>query len=117
MYNINYYKQMRILLIYDLPTVDDEDRKIYQKFHNNLHKLGFYMLQYSVYTKVVSNDTVYNQYLNRLNFILPNKGNIIILKITEKQYQNMIYLRGIKNKYDAIVGGNELVIFRGDSNE
>ena len=46
---INFYKQMRVILIYDLPMVDDNDRKIYNKFHKNLKKLGYYMLQYSVY--------------------------------------------------------------------
>ena len=50
---VNYYKQMRLLLIYDLPMIDDEDRKIYQRFHNKLISIGFNMLQYSIYSKVV----------------------------------------------------------------
>ncbi len=111
---INLYKQMRLILIYDLPVYDEENRKIYSKFHRNIIRLGFYMLQYSVYSKVIQNDTSMKQYLFKLERIIPKVGNIVVLKITEKQYQDMIYLRGDKNKFDMLVGGKELVIFGGD---
>lgn len=108
---INYYKQMRVLLIYDLPMEEEKDRKIYNRFHRNITTLGFYMLQFSVYTKVLQNETAFKQQYVKLGKIIPTKGNIIILKITEKQYQDMIYLTGEKNKFDMLVGGKELVIF------
>jgi CRISPR-associated protein Cas2 len=106
---------MRLILIYDLPTVEKEDRKIYEKFSKDIKRLGFRMLQLSVYTKVMQNDTSYKQNLIKLNKIIPKKGSIIVFKITEKQFQNMQYLSGIRNKYETIVGGNELVIFGGDA--
>ena len=111
---INLYKQMRLILIYDLPVTDEENRKIYSRFHRNIIRLGFYMLQYSVYSKVIQNDTSMKQYLYKLERVVPKVGNIVVLKITEKQYQDMIYLRGDKNKFDILVGGKELVIFGGD---
>lgn len=113
---INYYKQMRVLLIYDLPMVNDSDRVVYNRFHNNIKKIGFYMIQYSVYTKVIQNESSFIQRCDQIKKIIPDRGNIIILKITEKQYQNMIHLKGVKNRFDIIVGGNELVYFGGDSN-
>ena len=111
---MNLYRQMRIILIYDLPTNEKIEQKIYNKFHNDIKKIGFYMLQYSVYSKVIQNDTSLKQYLFKLERIVPKAGNIVVLKITEKQYQDMIYLRGDKNKFDMLVGGKELVIFGGD---
>lgn len=102
---------MRILLIYDLPMDDEKDRKIYNRFHKDITNFGFYMLQFSVYTKVLQNETVFKQQYTKLEKIIPTKGNIIILRITEKQYQDMIYLTGEKNKFDMLVGGKELVIF------
>lgn len=107
---------MRLILIYDLPVMDENDRKIYSKFHKNIIKLGFYRLQYSVYSKVIQNDTSMRQYMIKMEKIMPEKGSVIIMKITEKQYQDMIYLRGEKNKFDILVGGKELVVFGGDSN-
>lgn len=114
---INNYKQMRLILIYDLPTVEDIDQRIYNKFHNQLKKNGFYMLQYSVYIKVLSNDTAYSQMYSKLGKIVPKKGSVIAFKLTEKQFQSMVYLRGEQNLFETIVGGNELVIFRGDEND
>lgn len=113
---INYYKQMRIILIYDLPMTDDEERRIYNKFHKNLGIIGFHMMQYSVYSKVIQNESVYKQMIIRLNKVMPKKGNILLFRITEKQYQDIVYLNGIKNRYEFIVGGNELVVFGGDDN-
>lgn len=112
---VNYYKQMRLLLIYDLPMIEDEDRRIYQRFHNKLISIGFYMLQYSVYAKVIQNDQAYRQLTTKVNKILPQKGNIALLKVTEKQYEEMIYLRGEKNKFDVLVDGKELIVFGGDT--
>ena len=114
---INLYKQMRLLLLYDLPVNDDLDKKIYSRFHRDILKLGFYMLQYSVYTKVIQNDTSMKQNYIKIERVVPKKGNVIILKITEQQYQNMIYLRGEKNKFDMVVGGKEFVVFGGDDND
>ena len=33
---------MRILLIYDLPVIEESDRKIYSRFHRDITRLGFY---------------------------------------------------------------------------
>ena len=114
---INLYKQMRLILIYDLPVNDEKDRKNYRIFHSNLIRLGFYMLQYSFYSKVIQNDTSLKQYLSKVERIVPQKGSIILFKMTEKQYQDMIYLRGEKNKFDCLVGGKEFVFFGGDEND
>lgn len=107
---------MRLILIYDLPMLEDEDKRIYSIFHRDIIRNGFYMLQYSIYTKVVQNDTKMQQYIIKLNKITPKRGNVIIFKITEKQFQDMIYLNGTRNRFESIVGGKELVIFGGEEN-
>lgn len=111
---INLYKQMRMILIYDLPMIEDMDRKLYGQFHKKLKKLGFYMIQYSVYTKVLQNDSTYLQMEKKLAQVIPSKGNIVIMQLTEKQFQNLKYVRGEKNRFESIVGGKELVVFGGD---
>ncbi|MFR5891891.1 MAG: CRISPR-associated endonuclease Cas2 [Bacilli bacterium] len=40
--------------------------------------------------------------MKKLNKSLPNKGNIIILKLTDKQYNEMIYLNGEKTSMIAL---------------
>lgn len=111
------YRQMKIILIYDLPTVETEDIKSYNKFHKDIKRIGFFMLQYSVYAKVLTNHSDYQNTLVRVKKVVPKKGSIIILRLTEKQYEDMIYLSGEKNFYDTIVGGNEVIIFGGDKDD
>ena len=108
------YRQLRAILIYDLPMVDDEDRNVYSLFRKNIIKLGFYMVQYSVYTKVLQNENSYYQLCSKIKSVVPDKGHIVVFKMTEKQYEDMIYFAGIKNRFDSIVGGNELVVFGGE---
>jgi len=114
MMKISDYRKMRAVVLFDLPSVEKKDISNNQKFIKKLKKIGFYMLQFSVYTKVLINQSEYDRIIKKVKQIIPNKGNIIILKLTEKQYNEMIYLNGEKNKYDSIVGLNNVVYFGGD---
>lgn len=111
---ISDYRKMRAVVLFDLPSVEKKDISNNQKFIKKLKKIGFYMLQFSVYTKVLINQSEYDRIIKKVKQIIPNKGNIIILKLTDKQYNEMIYLNGEKNKYDSIVGLNNVVYFGGD---
>lgn len=88
------YRYMRILLFFDLPMVSNEEKREYLNFRNYLLKNGFFMLQESVYCKLVLNATVANAIFNNLENSKPKKGLIQILMITEKQYEKMILLLG-----------------------
>lgn len=112
---ISDYRKMRAIILFDLPSVEKQDIANNQKFIKKLKKIGFYMLQFSVYTKVLINQSEYDRIIKKVKKIIPNKGNIIILKLTDKQYNDMIYLNGEKNKYDSIVGLNNVVYFGGDN--
>lgn len=114
MMKISDYRKMRIIILFDLPSVEKEDISNNQKFVKKLKKIGFYMLQYSVYTKVLINYSEYDRIVKKIDQIIPNKGNIIILKLTDKQYNDMVYISGEKNKYDSIVGSKYVVYFGGD---
>ncbi len=114
MMKISDYRKMRAVVLFDLPSVEKKDISNNQKFIKKLKKIGFYMLQFSVYTKVLINQSEYDRIIKKVKQIIPNKGNIIILKLTDKQYNEMIYLNGEKNKYDSIVGLNNVVYFGGD---
>ena len=105
---------MRIILLFELPIVEKEDISYNQKFIKNLKKFGMYMLQYSVYTKALQNQSEFDRLLKKINKSIPKKGNIIIIKVTEKQYEDMVYISGERNYYDSIVGSNEIIFFGGD---
>lgn len=87
-------KFMRIIVFFDLPVVRKRDRKIYAKFRRFLLNDGYDMVQYSVYSRLCNGTDMTNKHLKRLNEILPPRGSIRCLTITEKQYEEMRFLVG-----------------------
>ncbi|MDI9519897.1 MAG: CRISPR-associated endonuclease Cas2 [Bacillota bacterium] len=85
---------MRMLLFFDLPVVESEERREYVRFRKYLIKSGFIMLQESVYCKLLLNSTAVAALAENVRKNKPPKGLIQILLITEKQYARMEYILG-----------------------
>jgi len=97
--------------MFDMPTLTVSDKKEYRKFRKFLISEGFLMHQFSVYSKLVLNDTSAQAMMGRLKKNQPNRGMISVLKVTEKQFARMIYLHG---KADGSVANSDTrVIFLG----
>lgn len=91
------FRYMRILLFFDLPTDNINDRRNYSKFRKLLINEGFIMMQESVYTKLALNNSVVNSIKEKINKNKPPKGIVQILIITEKQFNSIEYIVGQKN--------------------
>ena len=80
---------MRLIVLFDLPTGNKEERKSYTEFRNFLLNDGYTMLQFSVYSRVaaLSRDTA-ETHLRRLKNNLPAVGKVTALLITEAQFEN-----------------------------
>ncbi len=63
-YELSRY--LRLLLMFDMPTDTASDRKAYRKFRKFLINEGFIMHQFSVYSKILLNDTANKAMLARL---------------------------------------------------
>ena len=87
---------MRVLVFFDLPTLTAEDRKNYREFRKNLLKNGFYMLQESVYCRMVLNQSAENNLRQTLRKIKPKDGLVMVLSVTEKQFAKADILVGEK---------------------
>ena len=85
---------MRTLLFFDLPSLTNEDKKNYRNFIKNIKKLGFMMVQESVYMKMAIDSQAMNATLNKIKLMVPPKGFIMALNITEKQFSAMEILLG-----------------------
>lgn len=88
---------MRMILMFDMPTDTAEERKAYRKFRKFLLSEGFIMHQFSVYSKLLLNNSANTAMIARLKENNPRKGNITLLTVTEKQFARMIYLHGEAN--------------------
>lgn len=102
---------MRMIVIFDLPTKTDEDKRDYQKFRKNLIKEGFIMIQFSVYSRFCRNDTEYAKYVRKIKKIAPKtKGEIRIMGLTEKQYEKMHLISTKRKSDEELLGISPLIM-------
>jgi CRISPR-associated protein Cas2 len=86
---LNAYRLMWVLVFFDLPTFSLEDKKRYTDFRKNLMEDGFSMFQFSIYARPCSSRERADVHLKRVESILPPRGKVGILTITDKQFGMM----------------------------
>ncbi len=68
------------------------------------------MVQETIYIKHAYNHDWVNRTRIRLNKLLPPKGDIRILVITNKQYEGIEIIRGGKSLQELVLKDNDLII-------
>ncbi len=108
---VSQYRQMKLLVFYDLPTVTKLDVSEHTKFRNNLIKQGYVRIQESIYLKHFFNHVEMNKGMLRIEKILPKNGDIRLLPITNKQYEKqMVVIRGNRSFNELNQNDDDLVI-------
>ena len=85
---------MRLIVFFDLPTLTTEEKRQYSKFRKHLVKEGFIMMQKSVYSKIAMNATMAGRIKKDIESHKPPNGNIQILSVSERQYQDIEVILG-----------------------
>ncbi|HBF88956.1 MAG TPA: CRISPR-associated endonuclease Cas2 [Bacteroidales bacterium] len=80
---------MWLFVFFDLPTNTKLERKKASKFRKFLLDDGFTMMQYSVYIRHCASSESADVHQKRIENNITNKGQISILRITDKQYGNI----------------------------
>jgi len=91
---LNAYRIMWILVFFDLPTETKTDRKNYARFRKEIIADGFQMFQFSMYIRHCSSKENADVHTKRVKAILPPKGHIGIMNVTDKQFGMMEIFRG-----------------------
>jgi CRISPR-associated protein Cas2 len=84
---------MYILVMFDLPTKSKKDRKKYTKFRKQMISDGFTMIQYSIYIRICKSNYSANAHTKFIKKIIPLKGQVRIIKLTDKVYSSMEILQ------------------------
>ena len=87
---------MWVVVFFDLPTETAEERRDYRRFRAALLKNGFFMMQESVYSKIILNNTAANVIKETVRKLKTGKGLIQMLTVTERQFENMEFVLGKK---------------------
>ena len=80
---------MWVLVMFDLPTETKKDRKSYSTFRKLMMKDGFQMFQFSMYIRHCSSKENADLHQKRVRMILPPKGHVGMMMITDKQFGMM----------------------------
>lgn len=91
---LNAYRVMWVLVFFDLPTDTKKDRKIYARFRKEIMADGFQMFQFSIYLRHCSSRENAEVHVKRVKKILPPRGHVGIMCITDKQFGMMEIFRG-----------------------
>lgn len=95
---ISHYKFMWLYVCFDLPTTTKAYRHAANKFRRQLIKDGFTMMQLSVYIRHCASHESGTVHINRVKQYVPDEGLVSILKITDKQFGDIVTLTGRKRK-------------------
>lgn len=87
---------MWILVFFDLPTETKAERRTAAKFRKSLLNNGFNMFQFSIYLRFCASRENADVHIKRVKMILPKKGKIGILHVTDRQFGMMELFHGVK---------------------
>lgn len=107
---LNAYRILWILIFFDLPTETQKDRKVAAKFRKDLLGDGFTMFQFSIYRRHCPSRENADVHIKRVKKLLPEKGNVGILTITDKQLGMMEVFFG-KDPQDPTPVTQQLELF------
>jgi CRISPR-associated protein Cas2 len=101
---------MWLFVFFDLPTETKKQRKEYSIFRKKLLQDGFVMHQYSVYMRHCASAENAQVHIKRVQDAVPPYGQVSILKITDKQFGDIIHCWGTKRS-PMPSGGSQLELF------
>lgn len=91
---LNAYRIMWLFVMFDLPTITKRDRKNADTFRKRILSDGFQMFQFSLYIRHCSSRENAEVHINRVKSILPPRGHVGIINITDKQFGMMEIFKG-----------------------
>lgn len=88
------YRNMWLFVFYDLPTTTKKEQTAYRIFRERIMADGFTMFQFSIYLRHTPSRENAEVHIKRVKSILPDMGRVGILKVTDKQFEQMILFEG-----------------------
>ena len=96
---------MRLLAILS-PTGKWGTKTEYSKLRKFLAKDGYIRIAPEVYMRVVQNRKASEKHYRRIQEFAPKTGTVRLLRLTEKQYQNIYMVTGEMDYQEKTVGAN-----------
>ena len=100
---------MRILVLLD-PTNKRGTKKAYTDLRTFLKKDGYLRIGTELFMRVTTSRKTAEKHIRRLSEHAPPTGVVRVIRLTEKQYENIWYLTGEPDRQELIVGRTSHII-------
>jgi len=106
---VSGFRTLWMLVMFDLPVGEKEERSDATRFRNFLLDLGFRRAQFSVYYRLITGRDAAEVMEKKIAAAVPGGGSVHILVITNKQYENIrVFTGGVRGSPEKI---KQLVLF------
>lgn len=95
---ISQYRVMWVMVFFDLPVSTKKEVKAANEFRKKLVSDGFVMFQFSIYLRHCASAENADVHIKRVKTFLPPKGQVGILRITDKQFGAMELFNAVKKE-------------------
>jgi CRISPR-associated protein Cas2 len=95
---LSEFYRVWLFAFFDLPVNTEEGRRDYTRFRKALLNDGFLMVQFSVYARYCSSEEAATWHRRRARAVVPPKGEVRLLHVTDKQFAKMEVYRGSKRE-------------------
>jgi CRISPR-associated protein Cas2 len=89
---------MWMMVMFDLPVVTANQRRIATKFRNELGKEGFSMCQFSVYARFCGPRERTDRIYRKIEGLVPEAGKVDIIVFTDKQFGQIVRIENRKKR-------------------
>lgn len=96
------------------PTEKWGTKTEYAKLKKFLHKDGYLRIAPEVYMRIVQNRKASEKHFRRIEEYAPKTGTVRLLRLTEKQYNNIYLVTGEPDYQEKIVGTNSHIMQKYD---
>lgn len=91
---LSAYRFMWLLVMFDLPVLSKPERRAATKFRQFLLDEGYEMSQFSIYMRFCVGREQVERRIRDIGKSRPGKGQVHILAVTDKQFEQMVVFRG-----------------------
>lgn len=98
-----------LFVCFDLPVVEKEDMRQANSFRKSLLKLGYFMLQNSIYVRSCVTYEKTDKFIKTIKSIAPATGSINVFYLTDRQWSLSVCIEKSnyrKSKYKKKIGEN-----------
>ena len=77
-----------IMVMFDLPVLTDQERRVATRFRKELLDTGYLMIQFSVYARPCVSYEQMDTHIAKVKSIVPEAGNVRLMFMTDQQWAN-----------------------------